>query len=126
RNTGFLPKGHAEQRPHVITIPHAAPELGHRRATFVRFDRSAHQRAVRILINGQHALTEILFWIFRARIELSGDPATAHEAVLVKVRAPSRHGAQVRWHRRGRMIGAPTYVRAASNTDRSSPPRLLR
>ena len=51
-------------------------------------DRLFRKRAVSIFVHWQHALTEILLGIFGARVELSGDPAAADEAVLVEVRTP--------------------------------------
>src|SRR5690606_22594397 len=87
RDARLLPERHAEQRRNVVTIRHAARQLRHRGTGGMRRDRLLGELSVAVFIDRQHALTEILRWVFGSGVELRGDASAAHESILVEIRA---------------------------------------
>ena len=125
-HAGLTPERHAQQWRDVVAIRHSAPQLCHRSAGGVSRDGLCCQCAVAILIDGQHALTEILRRIFGTGIELCGDSAAADEAVLVEIGTARSDRAQVRRERRRAVPGGAAEIRAPGDTDGAGAERLLR
>ncbi len=126
RDARFAPEGDAEEGRNIVAIRHAAPELRHGRACGMCSDRRLRRLAVLVLIDRQHALSEVTPGIFRPRVELRGDAAAAHEPILVEISAAGSDCAQMRRHGCGGMPGRAADIRAACDADCACAPRLRR